>query len=293
MFKVVLTRLLLSFLLVSVSGVQVAATETSSLLYPGSRLYSPDRTQEMVGPQVRTTGSTTLRRGPYNPLEEKFEGDNELLEITLPPPAAYDQGYQSSYQGGCQPLEQCYQPQEHGPQRLKQNYQQVFQEYQPVLSGSHLPATVYPSGAMKGGHPSLQYISSAAMTQDYHFPSKDPVAAANKVSGSSTFATLPHGKITASSSFATLPGNKDASQENNRIDDPKMSTLYNPLALFASSPTYAQKCASAVGSERSLHTGSLKRGVKPQGQDVLRIRDNPRNRSASLSSVTSKRESSV
>ncbi|XP_042204425.1 uncharacterized protein LOC121854105 [Homarus americanus] len=272
---------------------QVSTTETSNLLYPAGRLYSPDRAQEVVGPQVLTANAANLRRGPYNPLEEKFDGDNELLEITLPPPAAYDQGYQSSY-SGCQPRDQRYQTQEQGPQRLKQGYQQAFREYQPVLPGSHhLPAAAYPAVAIKGGHPSLQYISSAAMTQDYHFPSKDPTSAVTKVTGSSSFATLPHSKVTSSSSFATLPINKDAGQDT-RMDDPKMSTLYNPLAMFASSPSYAQKCGSTAGmSERGLTTGSLKRGVKPQGQDVLRIRDNPRNRSASLSSVTSKRESSV
>nr|XP_053631043.1 nephrin-like [Cherax quadricarinatus] len=272
---------------------QVAATDTSSLLYPGSRIYSPDRAQEVVGPQVLTATTAPLRRTPFSTLEEKFEGDNELMEITLPPPAAYDQGYQSSYPG-CQPLDQRYQLQEHGPQRLKQNYPKVFHDYQPVLPGGHLPTPGYPSVAIKGGHPSLQYISSVAIPPDYHFPSKDQVGASTKVSTSSPYATLPHSKITASSSFATLPTNKDANPEN-RIEDSKMSTVYNPLSLFASSPTYAQKCGTAamVGSERALNTGSLKRGVKPQGQDVLRIRDNSRNRSASLSSVTSKRESSV
>lgn len=303
----------------------MSATETSSLLYPGSHVYSPDR---MVAPQVLTATSASLRRPHYGgpPLEEKADGDsNELLEITLPPPAAYNQGYhQSSYQPAV--VNQCYQPQDQQQARLKPGYpQQVFQDYhhQHVLPpGRQLPQSAYPPplvGGVKGvvgGHPGLQYISSAPLNQNYSFPgAKDPLglATGNKVVttsvAASPYATLPHNKVTTSSSFATLPP-KDTSGANQESSNPvteKMSTLYNPLSMFpsstTSSPTYSQKCGVGGGGggllgegERGggVNTGSLKRGVKPPGQDVLRIRDNnTRNRSASLSSVSSKRESSV
>ncbi|KAK8391861.1 hypothetical protein O3P69_017465 [Scylla paramamosain] len=261
---------------------QVAATDTSSLLYPGGRIYSPNRAQQVAAPPVMAQSATNLRRAPYTSHEDKFDGENELLEITLPPPAAYDQGYQSSYQG-CQTLEQCYQPQEQVPSRMKPGYPQVFQEYQTVL-----PAAAYPQGvAVKGVHPNLQYISSVPLSQGYN-PAPVPTSQAGPAP---SFATLPHSKVTTSSSFSVLPPAKEAGQDG-RIEDNKMSTVYNPLTLFPS-PTYAQKSV-APNTDRALHTGSLKRGVKPPAQDILRIRDSTRSRSASLSSVSSnKRESSV
>ncbi|MPC63939.1 hypothetical protein E2C01_058048 [Portunus trituberculatus] len=252
------------------------------MLYPGGRIYSPNRAQQMAAPPVMAQSTTNLRRAPYTSHEDKFDGENELLEITLPPPAAYDQGYQSSYQG-CQPLEQCYQPQEQVPSRMKPGYPQVFQEYQTVL-----PAAAYPPGvAVKGVHPNLQYISSVPLSQGYG-PAPVPTSQAGPAP---SFATLPHSKVTTSSSFSVLPPAKEAGQDG-RVEDSKMSTVYNPLTLFPS-PTYAQKTV-APNTDRALHTGSLKRGVKPPAQDILRIRDSTRSRSASLSSVTSnKRESSV
>lgn len=265
-------------------GVQVAPTDTSNILYPGGRIYSPKSCQQVAAPPVMVPAATSLRRTAYPTHEDKFDGENELLEITLPPPAAYDQGYQSSYQG-CQPLEQCYQPQEQVPARMKAGYPQVFQEYQTVL-----PAAGYPQGVPVKGvhHPNLQYISSVPLSQGY---TPAPVATSQAVT-SVSFATLPHGKVTTSSSFSALPPTKEASQEV-RVGDAKMSTVYNPLTLFPS-PSYGQKGGTAPPGDRDLHTGSLKRGVKPQAQDILRIRDSARSRSASLSSVASnKRESSV
>lgn len=251
------------------------------MLYPGGRIYSPKSGQQVAAPPVM---APAMRRAAYPSHEEKFDGENELLEITLPPPAAYDQGYQSSYQG-CQPLEQCYQPQEQVPARMKQGYPQVFQEYQTVL-----PAAGYPQGVPVKGvhHPNLQYISSVPLSQGYapaHVPASQVVTAPS-------FATLPHSKVSTSASFSALAPAKEAGQEA-RVGDAKMSTVYNPLTLFPS-PTYGQKGGAAPPVDRALHTGSLKRGVKPQAQDILRIRDSARSRSASLSSVASnKRESSV
>ena len=262
--------------------VQVVATDTSSLLYPAGRIYSPNRGQQVVAPPVMAPTASNLRRGPYTTHEDKFDGENELMEITLPPPAAYDQGYQSSYQG-CQTLEQCYQPQEQVPSRMKQGYPQVFQEYQTVM-----PPAAYPQGvAVKGVHPNMQYISSVPLSQGYS-PAPVPTSQAGPTP---SFATLPHSKVTNSSSFSTLTPPKETGTEG-RIEDTKMSTVYNPLTVFQS-PTYAQKSV-APNTDRALHTGSLKRGVKPPVQDILRIRDSARSRSASLSSVASnKRESSV
>lgn len=265
-------------------GVQVAATDTSSLLYPGGRIYSPKSGQQVAVPPVMAPAATNLRRAAYPTHEEKLDGENELLEITLPPPAAYDQGYQSSYQG-CQPIKQCYQPQEQVPSRMKPGYPQVFQDYQTVL-----PTAGYPQGVPVKGvhHPNLQYISSVPLSQGYtpaHVPASQAVT-------SPSFATLPHSKVTTSSSFSVLPPAKEVGQDA-RVGDAKMSTVYNPLTLFPS-PTYGQKSGVAPPADRALHTGSLKRGVKPQAQDILRIRDSTRSRSASLSSVASnKRESSV
>lgn len=253
---------------------QVVPAETS-LLYPGARIYSPNRTQEVVGPQMLSAGAAQMRPRAY-PSEEKADGDTELLEVTVPPPAAYNQGYQAAYPAG-QPLEQCYQPQ--GPQRLKPGYPQVFQ---PVLPGGHMPPAGYPSVAIKGGHTNLQYISSVPLSQGYSPPQ---LGMATKVpTSSSSYATLPHSKVSESSSFSTLPLSKEACQET------KMSTVYNPLTLLASSgQTFLPDT-----TDRVLNTGSLKRGSKlHHGQDVLRIRDNPRSRSASLTSVNSKKESSV
>lgn len=263
---------------------QVAPTDTSSIMYPGGRIYSPKSGQQVAAPPVMAPAASSLRRAAYPTHEEKFDGENELLEITLPPPAAYDQGYQSSYQG-CQPLEPRYQPQEQVPSMLKQGYPQVFQEYQTVL-----PTANYPQGVPVKGvhHPNLQYISSVPLSQGYtpgHVP-------ASQAATSPSFATLPHNKVTTSSSFSVLPPAKEVGQEV-RVGDAKMSTVYNPLTLFPS-PTYSQKSGAAPITDRALHTGSLKRGVKPQAQDILRIRDSTRSRSASLSSVASnKRESSV
>lgn len=277
------------------------------MLYTGARIYVPEHAHE-AGPQICSTSNSKMRRGPYATPEDKYDGDNEMLEITLPPPAAYDQGYQSpshkyqlgpvqGYQTGAvqgyQPrMHQGYQPQDQAHARLKQGYQQGYEDYQSLHRNGQLTASGYPIVA---GQPSVHYISSAAtIAQDFHnSPKMEPFSGISKVSGSSSFAGLPvTGKDSKAESVRALTHETDS----------KMSALYNPLVMFAPSgsgsppASFQQTKCSPVRSERApFTTGSLKRPMKPQGQDIVRLKDNSlqRNRSASLSSVRGKRESSV
>ncbi|XP_066940525.1 contactin-4-like [Macrobrachium rosenbergii] len=130
---------------------QVPSSETPGVLYQGGRIYSQDPSHEL-GVQV-ITGSSKLQQRAYVPLESKCQGENELLEITLPPPAAYDQGYQSAPPQMYQQVASCYTPAGQSSPRMvgTPGYQHVFQDYQAGIQGCHLPATAsgYPNSTVK------------------------------------------------------------------------------------------------------------------------------------------------
>ncbi|KAK7078204.1 hypothetical protein SK128_007803 [Halocaridina rubra] len=269
---------------------QLPVSKSSGTPCTGSQIYAQESNGYELENQVNIKSSSKMHLRPHVQSEKTRQGENELLEITLPPPAAYDQGYRSSPTiFPHQSVVSCYSSQEQGSPRAAdiQGYlrQQGFQEWKPSgVQACYLPPPTSSVERLQSGPKGSSKINSSCnKSQVYRYHNLEYQADNRKLSGSASFATLP------SKDKDINPQKVLSSQEG------KMSTLYNPLALFPSSPSFQHKDGnSVIANDKSmLHTRSLKRPIKPSGQDIQRIRETSRNRSASVSTDKSKRESSV